>query len=50
MTFTIKKAKIEQWGYEITARGFHNIAPTVEAAIMYLKDRYGCDVKYSIKK
>ncbi|KAB0577208.1 hypothetical protein EI53_01230 [Fusobacterium naviforme] len=50
MTYTIKKAKIESWGYEITARGFHNIAPTVEAAVNYLKDRFGNDVKYSVKE
>ena len=48
-TFVIRKAKIEKWGYEITARGFHNIAPTVEAAVAYLKDRYGDDVKYRIE-
>lgn len=50
MIFTIKKARYEQWGYEITAKGFHNIAPTIEAAINYLKGRYGYDVKYRIKK
>lgn len=50
MTFTIKKAKIPSWGYEITAKGFHNIAPTVEVAISYLKGRYGCDVKYRVKE
>ena len=49
MTFTIKKARIPQWGYEITAKGFHNIAPSIEAAIMYLKNRYGYDVKYIVK-
>lgn len=49
MTFTIKKAKIPAWGYEITAKGFHNIAPSVEAAVNYLQDRYGPDVKYRIK-
>ena len=36
MQFTIKKSKIPAWGYEITAKGFHNIAPSVEAAIAYL--------------
>lgn len=50
MVFTIKKAKIEAWGYEITAKHFHNIAPTKEAAIRYLQDRYGLDVKYKIKE
>lgn len=49
MTFTIKKSKIPAWGYEITARGFHNIAHSVDAAILYLQDRYGMDVKYIIK-
>lgn len=49
MVFTIQKAKIPAWGYEITAKGFHNIAPTVEAAISYLKGRYGCNVKYRVK-
>jgi len=48
MTFTIKKSKIPAWGYEITARGFHNIAPSVEAAVRYLQDRYGLDVKYRV--
>lgn len=49
MTFTIKKAKIPSWGYEITAKGFHNIAPTVEAAVSYLQGRFGVDVKYKVK-
>lgn len=49
MEFIIKEAKIPAWGYEITAKGFHNIAPTIEAAIDYLKDRYGNDVKYTIR-
>ena len=49
MTFVIKKAKIPVWGYEITAKGFHNIAPTVEAAVNYLKSRYGNSVKYTVK-
>lgn len=42
MTFAIKKAKI-------TAKGFHNIAPTVEAAVSYLRGRFGADVKYKVK-
>ena len=50
MIFTIKKAKIEAWGYEITARNFHNIAPTIEAAVSYLQERYGHDVKYRVIK
>lgn len=50
MVFTIKKAKIPAWGYEITAKGFHNIAPSVEAAVDYLKGRYGADVKYKVKE
>jgi len=50
MIFTIKKSRIPQWGYEITAKGFHNIAPTIESAIAYLVDRFGCNVQYRIKK
>lgn len=50
MVFTIRKAKIPAWGYEITAKGFHNIAPSVEAAVDYLKGRYGADVKYRVKE
>ena len=50
MRFVIKKSKIPQWGYEITAKGFHNIAPTAEAAVSYLKSRYGHDVKYRVKE
>lgn len=49
MVFTIQKAKIPSWGYEITAKGFHNIAPTVEAAVSYLQGRFGADVKYKVK-
>ena len=49
MTFTIKKAKIERWGYEITGRNFHNIAPTKEAAKKYLLARYGRNIKIIIK-
>lgn len=30
MVYTIKKSKIQAWGYEITAKNFHNIAPSVE--------------------
>ena len=48
MTFTIKKSRIPQWGYEITAKGFHNIAPSVEIAIRYLTSRYGSSVKYRV--
>lgn len=48
MTFTIRKSRIPQWGYEITAKGFHNIAPSVEIAIRYLIDRYGSSVKYRV--
>lgn len=50
MVFTIKPARIPEWGYEITARGFHNIAPSVDAAIAYLQGRYGHDVKYRVKQ
>lgn len=49
MTFTIKKSKIPAWGYEITAKGFRNIAPSVEAAVDYLQGRFGADVKYKVK-
>lgn len=48
MTYTIKKSRIPQWGYEITAKNFHNIAPTEESAVNYLKDRFGHDVQYRI--
>ena len=49
MTFTIKESKIKGWGYEITTKqGFHNIAPSIETAVNYLKDRYGHDVKYKV--
>ena len=50
MVFTIRKSKIKAWGYEITARNFHNIAPTAEAAVRYLQDRYGYNVHYRIAK
>lgn len=49
MVFTIKKSKRANWGYEITSKGFHNITPSVDAAIVYLKDRYGPYVKYRVK-
>lgn len=49
MTYTIKKSKIEAWGYEITAKDFHNIALSVEAAIRYLQGRFGSDVKYRVR-
>lgn len=49
LVFTIQKAKIPAWGYEITAKGLHNIAPTVEAAVSYLQGRFGADVKYKVK-
>lgn len=48
--YTIKKSRIAAWGYEITAKGFHNVAPTVEAAVKYLQSRFGHDVKYRIKE
>lgn len=50
MIYTIKKSKIPAWGYEITAKHFHNIAPSVEAAVSYLKNRFGPDVKYRVKE
>lgn len=55
MTYIIKKARIDKWGYEITAGGkhsgyeYHNIAPTIEAAVTLLQDRFGIDVDYKIK-
>lgn len=48
MIFTIKKARFEQWGYEITANGYHNIAPTAEAAENFLTGRYGRLVQYRV--
>lgn len=48
MTFKIKKSKIPKWGYEITAKGFHNVAPSVEEAVKYLQGRFGGDVKYKV--
>lgn len=49
MIFIIKKSKVSNWGYEITCGDwFHNIAPTVEAAIKYLEGRYGYNVKYKV--
>ena len=49
MIFIIKKSKVSNWGYEITCGDwFHNIAPTVEAAIKYLERRYGYNVKYKV--
>lgn len=50
MKFTIKKARFDVWGYEIVAKNFHNIAPSIDAAVNYLKDRYGNDVQYTIKR
>ena len=47
-TYTIKKARFEKWGYEITAPGFHNVAPSIEAARQYLKDRFGLKVKICV--
>lgn len=48
MKFTIKKARIPQWGYEITAHGYHNIAPSVPAAVRMLRDRFGNNVRIRI--
>ena len=49
--FMIKKSRIPAWGYEIVCGNwFHNIAPSVESAITYLKNRYGYDVKYIVRK
>ena len=49
MTYTIKKSKIPAWGYEITAKGYHNIAPSIEIAVAYLQGRCGRDVHIIIK-
>lgn len=46
--YSVKKARIPAWGYEITSKGFHNIAPTEEKAIDYLRWRFGHDVKIRI--
>ena len=49
--FIIKKSTIPAWGYEIVCGNwFHNIAPSVEAAINYLKGRYGSSVRYIVRK
>ena len=50
MKFTIKKSHIPAWGYEITAKNYHNIAPSIEAAIALLKFRFGPQVKYTVKE
>lgn len=47
--FTIKKSRIPAWGYEITAKNYHNIAPSIETAIALLKLRFGQNVKYTVK-
>ena len=50
MTYTISPARIASWGYEITAPHYHNIAPSVDAAIRYLQDRFGSDVKIRVRE
>lgn len=49
----MKITKASAKRYEITAESgsytFHNIAPSVEVAVRYLKDRFGSDVKIRIK-
>lgn len=47
-SFKIAPAKVKSWGYEITSPGFHNIAPSIDAATQYLKDRYGLGVNITI--
>lgn len=47
-SFKIAPAKVKSWGYEITGPGFHNIAPSIDAATQYLKDRYGLGVNITI--
>ena len=47
--FIIKKSRIPAWGYEITGKNYHNIAPSVEAAVKHLKSRYGNNVQYRVR-
>lgn len=49
MTFTIKPAKFAAWGYEITAKGYRNTAPSVETAVNFLYGRFGGDIRIRIK-
>ena len=50
MTYTIRPARIASWGYEITEPHYLNIAPSVDAAILYLRDRFGSDVKSRVRE
>jgi hypothetical protein len=55
MIYTIRKSNMIGWGYEITGEEyghlkFHEIAPSVEIAVRYLKGRFGSDVKIRIGK
>ena len=50
MTYTIRPARIASWGDESTAPHYHNIAPSVDAAIRYLQDRFGSDVKIRVRE
>ena len=49
MTFTIKPARFAAWGYEITAKGYRNTAPSVKDAVNFLYDRFGADIRIKIK-
>lgn len=46
--FKIIPARYSIWGYEIIAKNFHNIAPSIESAERYLIDRFGINVKYKV--
>lgn len=48
--FTIRPAKIPAWRYEIIGKNFHNIAPSEDAAIQYLRDRFGRSCRIRIMK
>ena len=50
MTYTIRPATLASWAYEITAPHCHNVAPSVDAAIRYLQDRFGSDVKIRVRE
>lgn len=48
--FTVRPAKIPAWRYEIIGNNFHNIAPSEEAAVEYLRDRFGRSCRIRIIK
>ena len=49
MVYIIKQSKVRTWGYEIVAKGYHNIVPSIEDAIRLLQNRFGPDVKFRVK-